>query len=281
MALGHDSDEERRCKLPEHKRAKIAPKNPQRCNTLLFIWVCIRRFWASKLDAQLLTPNVERLTTRDWKDLLHGNTFQNAWPKDSNGKLLAEFDIAHFWKHGDVFGCASVFEECSPVPVVDDRAFSPNDFKCDVLKSIVVWDAALMSAKYQFEEADNILMQATEASIMLERNAKRNTLFKDGHHISLEPHPSQSDDLPTRQDWTIRFTSLVADWPQYANWKATRPPAPDTDYICTLDFKLLDQFLERYIQIYYQGVYDALRTPPTPLLIRPDTTSLPEGFLSI
>ena len=29
MALGYDSDEERRCKFPEHKRTKIAPKNPE------------------------------------------------------------------------------------------------------------------------------------------------------------------------------------------------------------------------------------------------------------
>jgi len=96
-----------------------------------------------------------------------------------------------------------------------------------------------------------------------------------------EPHPSQSPSLSTRQNWAADFTSLVADWPQYANWKAARPPLPDPDFISTLDFKPLDDFLHHYIQIYYQGIYDALRTPPTPLLIRPDTTALHEDFLSI
>ena len=41
-SLGYDIDEDRRRKLPQHKRNKAPPKNPNRCNILLFVWVCIK-----------------------------------------------------------------------------------------------------------------------------------------------------------------------------------------------------------------------------------------------
>jgi len=272
-AGGYDSDDDRK---PNPAR------NVNRCHTLLFIWVCIRRFWQSRLDAAFVNGTFDthesiseyRLGTRKWKDLLHANAFRKSG-KD-------EFDIQQFWTYGDIFGIQAFFEDANPVPQVLGRALTPIDFQYDALKALVVWDASLTSAKYQFEEADNILMRGARlspASTIL-RCAKRTRLFRDSYNIPSAPHPSQSDSVETRQDWVCEFCGIISDWPQYSRWK-NPPPKPEREVISKLDFKQLDGFLGIYIPIYYQGIFDALRTTPTPLLIRPDTSVLNPDYLLI
>jgi hypothetical protein len=278
-AQGYDSDDERR-KKEQRKGKKITERNPERCHILLFVWVCFRRFWQSKLDSLFITGGFAapedvakfHLSTRKWQDLLHGDSFRGS----------KVFDIQQFWTYGDVFGCAGYFEDSSPVPLLDGRPLTPDDFRCDTLKSIVVWDAALTSAKYQFLEADDMLMRnsgLSQASLH-GRCALRVRLFKDTCDISRDPHPSQSDCLQTRQSWIHTFCSLISDWPQYT--MLNNPPhKADIDWVVSLNTQDLDAFLNRYIRIYYQGIFDALRTSPTPLLIRPDTSLLSPDYLTM
>ncbi|KIM72797.1 hypothetical protein PILCRDRAFT_93308 [Piloderma croceum F 1598] len=185
------------------------PKHINRCHALLFIWVCIRRFWQSRLDAAFISGTFGmhesiseyRLSTRKWKDLLHADAFRNASPK-------GEFDIQQFWTYGNIFAIQTFFEDTNPVPQVLGRALTPIDFQYGVLKALVVWDASLTSAKYQLEEADNILMRnagLSPASQIL-RSAKRAHLFRVSYNIPSASHPSQSDSLEIRQDWRLATT---------------------------------------------------------------------------
>lgn len=245
---------------------------PERVHNLFFMWSCLRKPWLQRLQAPFDQAARERwrLTRQQWNDLLSGLYFRRLWPAPAGNKLCGDFDITNFWKHGWGPLFDDTADEMRPVPMFGDRPLNPSDFTCDNLKAIVAYDVAIHSIHHQFVEAD-LALTGDETP---DRKLAQSLVFQRGLALAATSVPTPSDSREYRLAWMRRFLGLVKDWPQCGVW---RLPPIDPD---ETDEGNLRHLTDLYIPVYYQGIMDTLRIPPTMLFQAPVISDVYRSMLA-
>jgi hypothetical protein len=238
------------------------------------VWCCIRRFWLDRLQTtsnHYSAPFQEqwRLTRSGWNDLLSGVYFRKLWPAPPGQKLSGEFQITHFWKYGwgELFPDLPEPMRSQPVPLFGDNLLQPADFASDELKALVAYDAAINSIHHEFHEANRVLTKdiAPTNDSPSCPDAKA-LLFCKNFTMGASFTPDRSASSTERASWMNRFIGIITDWPQCVG--ARLSPLDQEDIHAD---SIINSF-DSYIPIYYQGIMDALRIPPTMLLQPPNTS---------
>lgn len=214
----------------------------QRLHNIFFIWVCIRRHWIAR-------PHPSSLSTQEWKNLLSGEYFRQLAPDK------ASFDITMFWVHG----WGHLFPLCDdddPVPLFRGERLTPPVFADKHIKNILVYDVSLLSMKFQFEQADDVLVGKPRHP-----SPERDSLFKvDASAIDFSRSAN-----PYAISWMTLFEQFILHWPQ---WKEKPPRFP---LLCDVAGDTMDDSrIAANLRIFYQGIQDSLRTVPTMFYPRPD-----------
>lgn len=245
----------------------------ERLHNLFFVWSCIRHFWLECLQAtsdsySKAFPEKLRLTRTGWNDLLSGVYFRKLWPVPPGQKLSGEFEITHFWKYGwgELFQDLPEHMRSQPVPTFGNRLLQPADFESDELKALVTFDVVINSMHHEFLEADRVLMKDRLEFVgeaLKTRSDAKALLFRKTFSVGSSFTPDHSASSTRCASWMLNFITAVKDWPQS---EGVQPPVLHT---ANVDIQSITNSFEHYIPIYYQGIMDALRIPPTMLLQTP------------
>lgn len=155
-----------------------------------------------------------------------------------------------------------------PVPLFGDKLLQPADFASDELKALVAYDATINSIHHEFHEANRVLTKdiaPTKDSLPSCPDAKA-LLFRKNFIMGASFTPDRTASLTYHASWMNRFIGIVTGWPQCVG--ACLPPLEQED---THTDSIINSF-DSYIAIYYQGIMDALRIPPTMLFQAPNTS---------
>ncbi|KAJ7838627.1 hypothetical protein B0H14DRAFT_2588466 [Mycena olivaceomarginata] len=196
-------------------------KTPEKTATMLFIWICIRRAWLSRMDRDVECSNVVSwgMTTQQWREVLSGVYWKYRHPRVGP----STFDNRRFWTYGGplIFGqeeedWASV--DLSPLSSGSTTGRAElSDFGDDGVKSLMIWDLTLCHAQLQLDRADEILYAATLRSNPMAlnvRRARRSGLFRESFWDITEKLPPWERPLwdRRRRKWLSRFVEIIAEW---------------------------------------------------------------------
>jgi hypothetical protein len=253
---------------------------PARQQSYFFVWMTMRDRWIKRFAA---SDNVCRQnffkTHQEWRDILGGVLFKKSIPSDGHF-LLANFWISYPWLMFDNEKDALAYR--GPL-LSDGTTLDPYDFKDSNplvfdLKRLLCYDIALTHTKYQFEEADDILIHHLDFSP--DRQERRwadcADLFRCDICLLRAPPPWENPDLTIKSLWFERFHGFLQDWPAVGSSKHSHLAVQLTN----IDNTTFMRALNKLLMVYYSGVAKTLHVIPTLMWTFPSMHRL-DQYLSI
>ncbi|KAF8205794.1 hypothetical protein K438DRAFT_1964210 [Mycena galopus ATCC 62051] len=164
----------------------------------------------------------------------------------------------------------------------DESPIQASDFDSPVLRGFLIADLELAHAKLQFEQTDDILLEAESWSVeeWSQRQAARATIFRNAWDLSFAAVPLETPDLISRRPWIVRFQDLLRYWPDF---ELVGPfPVPEIEGEATPeDLEALASFERRMIAFYLETVSRTLGISPARPRHRPEVDALPELYRNI
>ncbi|KAJ6465462.1 hypothetical protein C8R45DRAFT_939653 [Mycena sanguinolenta] len=161
-------------------------QKPEKLADSLFIWMCIRRPWLSRIGTDLSDPISWGITTQKWRDVLSGQYWKHRHPCNAE----PGFELHKFWRNGGPL----ILEDDEAMAAEDDISpefpdsltgrLEPRHLDHDDVKALILWDFALCYTQLQLDRADEILYAArqqdgVDLSIRRARRARRSDVFHD------------------------------------------------------------------------------------------------------
>ncbi|KAJ6464470.1 hypothetical protein C8R45DRAFT_1174608 [Mycena sanguinolenta] len=148
-------------------------QKPEKLADSLFIWMCIRRPWLSRIGTDLSDPISWGITTQKWRDVLSGQYWKHRHPRNAE----PGFELRKFWRNGGPL----ILEDDEATAAEDDISpefpdslsgrLEPRHLDRDNVKALILWDLALCHTQLQLDRADEILYAARQQTpVVLPRN---------------------------------------------------------------------------------------------------------------
>ncbi|KAJ6599584.1 hypothetical protein B0H10DRAFT_720927 [Mycena sp. CBHHK59/15] len=274
-------------------------QSEQKMHNYLFIWMCIRRAWLSRIRHNLEDPISWGLTTQKWRDVLSGQYWKQQHPNKDTGVL---FDLRYFWKFGGplIFGSDDMCEseqDISPQMAGSTTGrLEPSHFADNATKALILWDLALCHSQLQLDRADEILYAHTISDPvgLSIRRVRRADLFHDPKWGWKIPDMVPPWEMPlthrTHRHWLSRLLEVVNCWPcaskmcwflhlhNFATIKPEGGRCAEAIFCDGLSENDLFTLETSMVAVYYQGVFDSLGILAIGVTKRPADTAAMQVF---